>query len=121
MTITYEQTLEFAQDLKKLSKKWRSLPDDLESVKRNVIELLHIHKINPSAIFELTGCDCKTAKAYIVKKFACKSLSGTGSRSGIRITYIYYFEFGKVLFTEMYYKGDKEIEDKNRVLKYLPV
>ena len=55
---------------------------------------------------------------YIFKarKFACKSLKGRGAASGIRIIYAYYPNEDVIVFGEMYYKGDKEIEDRNRIL-----
>ena len=118
-TLIYNQTPEFSRDVKKLSKKWRSLLEDLETVKRNVIELYHSQNINASSVFPITGCITNKAKAYIVKKFACKSLKGKGSHSGIRLTYIYFTENNSVLFTELFYKGDQEIEDRARIHKYL--
>jgi len=38
--------------------------------------------------------------------------------SGIRITYAYFKEMDKIELIEIYYKGDKEKEDKARILKY---
>ncbi len=117
MTLIYEQIPEFEHDLKHLSRKWRSLPDDLETAKQHAIELFH-KGLNPSAVFEITGCSTSNAKAYVVKKFACKALGG-GAHSGIRLTYIHFLKTNRILFIELYYKGDKEVEDRGRILKYL--
>jgi hypothetical protein len=57
-------------------------------------------------------------KLYKARKFACKSLKGRGVASGIRTTYAYYEKEDKIEFIEIYYKGDKENEDRERILKY---
>ncbi len=70
-----------------------------------------IFKINKLAEFE---GDFKR----LSKKFACKSLKGKGAASGIRIIYAYYEKEDIVEFVEIYYKGNKENEDRKRILKY---
>lgn len=49
---------------------------------------------------------------------ACKSLKGKGVQSGIRVIYAYREEEDRVEFMELYYKGDKESEDRERILKH---
>jgi hypothetical protein len=50
-----------------------------------------------------------------VKKFACKSLKGKGVQSGIRIIYSYFEKDDRIEFVEIYYKGDKENDDRERI------
>jgi hypothetical protein len=38
--------------------------------------------------------------------------------SGIRIIYAYYENEDVIEFIEIYFKGDKENEDKNRIIKF---
>ena len=38
--------------------------------------------------------------------------------SGIRIIYAYYEKEDKIEFIEIYYKGDKENENRERILKH---
>ena len=38
-----------------------------------------------------------------------------GAASGIRIVYAYFEEDDRVLLLEIYYKGDKENEDRERI------
>ena len=41
---------------------------------------------------------------------------GKGVRSGIRVIYAYFEERDKIELLEIYYKGDKETEDRERIL-----
>jgi hypothetical protein len=43
---------------------------------------------------------------------------GKGAQSGIRVIYAYYEEEDKIELVEIYFKGDKENEDRQRILKY---
>ena len=45
MKIDYGETDEFAKDFKKLAKRFKTLADDIETAKKNAIELYHLHKI----------------------------------------------------------------------------
>jgi hypothetical protein len=54
---------------------------------------------------------------YKARKFACRSLKGKGAASGIRIIYGYYSDEDVIEFIEMYYKGDKANEDRQRILQ----
>ena len=117
--LSYEATPEFAKDLKRLSKRYRTLPQDLETVKKAAIELRHELGIDNQACFEIPGCVSKDASAYKVKKFPCRSLKGKGARSGLRLTYIYFPNRKKILLVELYYKGDQTSEDRERILRYL--
>ena len=46
------------------------------------------------------------------------SLKGKGVNSGIRVIYAYFNEEDKIVFIEIYYKGDKENEDKERIVEF---
>ena len=119
MTLRYDSTAEFDKDLKRLSKRYRTLSQDLETLKRNAIELLHLQHIDNHACLAIPGCVIEGVSAYKVKKFACRSLKGKGAQSGIRITYIYFSTENRILFVEMYYKGDQENENRQRIIDYL--
>lgn len=55
---------------------------------------------------------------YKAKKFACRSLKGKGVNSGIRIIYAYFENEDRIELVEIYYKGDKENENRDRILEY---
>jgi mRNA-degrading endonuclease RelE of RelBE toxin-antitoxin system len=117
--MNYEESKEFLNDLKKLLKKFPSLKDDLGIAKRAVIELRHIQEIDNQSVFQISGYTHKHFGFWKIKKFACKSLKGRGARSGIRIIYAFYPKENKVVFLEIYFKGKKENEDKERIKDYL--
>ena len=56
---------------------------------------------------------------YKVKKIACKSLKGKGSSSGLRLIYAFCPSEDQVIFIELYYKQDKEDEDKKKIKTFL--
>jgi len=60
----------------------------------------------------------QNSKIYKAKKFACRSVRRKGVQSGIRVIYAYFEEEDKIELIEIYYKGDKESEDRERILKY---
>ena len=41
---------------------------------------------------------------------------GKGAQTGIRVIYAYFEENDRIEFIEIYYKGDKENEDRERIL-----
>ncbi|MDR1835272.1 MAG: hypothetical protein LBQ96_05665 [Fusobacteriaceae bacterium] len=56
---------------------------------------------------------------YKVKKFACKSLKNKGARTGLRVIYVYDKSPEKITFVEIYYKQDKDMEDRDRLVGFL--
>ncbi|MDO9547973.1 MAG: hypothetical protein Q7J65_03285, partial [Candidatus Marinimicrobia bacterium] len=71
------------------------------------------------SIFPISDLGFEEITFYKVKKFACKSLKGTGAKSGIRLIYAYFVEEDRIDLIEIYYKGDKENEDRERIKKYV--
>lgn len=113
-----EQLPEFTKGLKKLSKKYKTLPEDFETFIDKQLKLLHKLKIDNGGIVRISDLSISYPEIYKARKFACRSLKGTGSRSGIRIIYAYYPDQDKIEFIEIYYKGDKDNEDRQRILAY---
>jgi len=91
---------DFVKDFKKLGKNYPTLKQDLEVFVNN--QLISISE----------------PKIYKARKFACKSLKGRGSFSGIRVIYAYFKDDDRIELVEIYFKGDKEKEDRQRILKY---
>lgn len=113
----FEESPEFKKDKKRLMKRYRTLHDDFERVKHMAIILFH-EGIDNRACFEIPGLVRKRHSAFKLKKFACRALCG-GANSGLRVTYIYNQVESKVLFIEMYYKGDQSLEDRGKIKTYL--
>ena len=110
---------ECEKDFKNLSKRrFRTLPDDLKTFVDTALKSFHKLKIEQSGILSISNLGIGYPLIYKVRSFACKSLKGKGSQSGIRITYAYYSEDDHIEFIEIYFKQDKENEDRERIKKY---
>lgn len=109
---------EFEKDIKKLVKRWRTLEEDLDFFIKGQLYAYHKKRIDNKAIVQLHGLGIKVPEIYKAKKFACRSLKGKGARTGIRVIYAYFKEQDKIELIEIYYKGDKENEDKERILNH---
>ena len=112
------QLPEFTKDLKKLFKKYKTLPEDLEIFIDKQLKLLHKLKIDNGGVVRISDLGISYLEIYKARKFACRSLKGTGGRSGIRVIYAYYPDQDKIEFIEIYYKGDQDNEDRRRILAY---
>ena len=109
---------EFENGLKKLSKRYHSLEEDLEIFIDKQLKLYHKLRIDNGGIFSISDLGIEYPKIYKARKFACKSLKGKGVMSGIRLIYAHFEDKDVIEFIEIYFKADKEKEDRNRVLKH---
>ncbi len=120
--MNFEETNEFARDFKKLLRKFKSIEDDLETAKKNAIELFHVREIDNKGIFEIQSVgNTNELKFFKIKKFACKSLPGRGVKSGIRIVYAYFPNEHKIVFLEIYFKAKQENEDRARISNFISI
>lgn len=110
--MTFDELDEFKKDLKKLLKKYRSLNDDLETV-RKVLKM--DPKERPPFSFRMDALGIETC-VIKVKKMACKSLKGRGVNTGLRLIYAHFEEEERIVFVELYHKNNKENEDRERIL-----
>lgn len=108
---------EFDKDLRKL-KKFRTLKDDLDIFTEKQLNLFHKLGIDNKGIVQISNLGIECPKIYKARKFACRALKGKGSASGIRVIYAYFEVEDRIEFIEIYYKGDKENEDRERILRY---
>lgn len=113
-----ERLDKFKKDLKKLLKRFPSLEEDLASLVKAQLIAYHKLKVDNQGIFPIENISLQTPRIFKVKKFACKSLKGKGVHSGIRVTYAYFTVEDRIEFIEIYYKGDKEKEDRERIKNY---
>jgi mRNA-degrading endonuclease RelE of RelBE toxin-antitoxin system len=107
---------EFARDLKDLSKRFRTLEEDLATLVRAQIVPFHKLGIDNRGVFQVTSLPFLEPKIFKVKKFACKALKGRGANSGLRLIYAYSEEADRIELIEIDFKGDKEVEDRERIL-----
>jgi mRNA-degrading endonuclease YafQ of YafQ-DinJ toxin-antitoxin module len=110
----FDELDEYKKDVKQLLKKYRTLPDDIEVVKK----VLTISP-NERPPFSFRINDLALENCVIkVKKIACKSLKGRGVNSGLRLIYAWFEQEQKIVFIELYHKSDKANEDRQRIGKH---
>ncbi len=107
----FEELPEFQKDIKTLLKKYRTLYDDLEVVKK---VLIFSPNERPPFSFRIDNLGLETC-VIKVKKIACKALKGRGVQSGLRLIYAHFEIEERIVFIELYHKSDKEIEDKELI------
>jgi len=110
--MNFEELAEFKRDLKKLLKKYRTLKNDLDVVKK-VLEFSPLER--PPFSFRIDNLGLETC-VIKVKKIACRALKGRGVNSGLRLIYAHFQEEDKIIFIEIYHKNDKENEDRQRII-----
>ncbi len=109
---------EFESEIGKLGKRFRTIESDLEIFIGKQLNLYHKLKVDNNGIFQITDLSINNPRLYKAKKFAYRSLKGKGVQSGIRVIYAYFEQDDRIELVEIYYKGDKENEDRQRILKY---
>jgi mRNA-degrading endonuclease RelE of RelBE toxin-antitoxin system len=103
------QLPEFEKELKRLSKKYPSLIDDIEDIKPVLIS-------NPTGIGKNFTIISNAKDIKIVKvRIQCESLRARA----IRLIYAYHKEKIEFMYIELYFKGDKENEDRGRISEYI--
>ncbi len=117
--INYKTIPAFDKDFKALSKRFRTLPEDLEVLKKFILETHYEQDIPTTAFIPIEGYCGSDYTSNKIKKFACKSLKGKGSASGIRIIFVWNKESRTVTFVEIYFKADQENEDCRRLEDFL--
>lgn len=109
---------EFSKDIKKLRKRFRTIKGDLLNFIKTQLRSYHKLNTDNKGVFPIPGLEIETPEIYKAKKFTCRSLKGMGAYSGIRVIYAYFEDEDRIELIEIYYKGDKENEDTNRILKH---
>jgi len=94
------------------------LAGDLDTFIQTELGLYHKLKIDNGGIFQIPRLNIDHPKIFKAKKFACRALKNKGVQSGIRVIYAYFEQDDKIDLIEIYYKGDKANEDRQRILKY---
>ena len=106
---------EFDGELKKLLKKYHSLEEDLNELKDVLRKFPRGYE---PVVFRMAGLKLIT-EVYKVKHFRCKALRHKGSRSGVRVIYVYKEQEQVIEFVEIYYKEKDDLEcDKERLSRH---
>jgi len=117
-----EFKIEFEKEFKKLSRKYPSLKDDLDTFLLTLEldpiweSILSNHIVKIAWLWEDIKWDF-----YKVKKIVCKSIAWNSSNSWIRIIYKYSnensIELCEIEFIEIYHKNQKSNHDIDRIKK----
>lgn len=117
--ISYEATPEFEKDYKSLLKRFKSLNQDFEIMKKYTIET-YFEKGEPTTAFvQIEGFCDENYSSNKVRKFSCRTLKGRGAASGIRVIFVWQELLRKITFIEIYFKGDRENENRERLKKFI--
>ena len=110
----FDSLTEFDKELKRLLRKYRSLNEDIEVLKKY---LRITPGNNPPRVIRIPGLGLET-EIYKVKHFRCRALN-KGCRSGIRVIYAFFPDNPKIIFSEIYYKEKDDTDcDKERIKRY---
>ena len=107
--MNFDELSEFSKEFKQLSKKYLSLMEDLDEFKK----ILSAIPLGNSKHFNVIT---RSSGAMIVKaRLFCKYLKG----SSLRVIYSYIQQTNTIEFIELYFKGSKANEDRERIKYYL--
>ena len=107
--MNFNETEEFAKNFKRLSKKYRSLPDDLLEFKK-VVSKLPLGSGKHFVILHSQE-EVKILKARLF----CKYLRG----ASLRIIYAYQEVKTTIDFIELYFKGEQVNENRQLIKEFL--
>ncbi len=100
---------EFEKEFSRLLRKYRSLNEDIKIFERFIFA-------NPTGLGKNFAIMHSGENLKIVKaRMMCKSLQNRN----IRIIYAYHNDKFEFMYIEIYWKGEKENEDRERVKDYL--
>jgi len=106
----FKRLAEFEKEFSKLAKKYSSLPQDLEKLER-LLSTIGPVGLGANFVTIHNGKDVQIIKT----RLACKSLR----ERSLRVIYAYHQDRVEFMYIEIYYKGDKENEDRERIKKYI--
>ena len=109
MMTNFDARPEFEKELARLAKKYRSLPDDIAEFKG----VIAVRPLGAGKHFNVIN---RTEVIVIVKaRLFCRYLKG----AQLRIIYAYHADTLKFDFIELYFKGEKENENRERIREYI--
>ena len=123
--MNFSETPEFKKDVKRLSKKWRSIPMDIEAVKSYILPL-YTHQTDETTANEYR-------QAFFAGKIAAilhaqegvevvkmrLDVADLGRSDKVRIIFIAVKTNDTIRFVELYAKNEKSREDPGRYRSYL--
>ncbi len=100
---------EFDREFKRLAKKYRTLTNDYADFERMIAQ-------NPTGLGKNFRILHDSLSVKIIKTYLfCDSLKGRS----LRLIYAFHNDRLDFMYIEIYFKGDKENEDRERIKSYL--
>lgn len=122
--MNFKQSAEFEKELKRLTKKWRSLPNDIVYVQPRIESLYSGESASELAEFRVAFFNGKRAAILqtvgdveVVKMRLDVESLGTSDK--VRIVFIVVVTAQTVTFIELFAKNEKNREDTQRIKRYL--
>jgi hypothetical protein len=119
--MNFDQTPEFEKELKKLSKKYLSLNEDLSAFLK-VVEALYTGSSTEKNLFQQAFFDGKRATRLTYSSTTglevVKARLDCAYLNSDKLRVIYIFQNSSVLLVEVYAKNVKAREDINRIKRY---
>ncbi|MBI5077696.1 hypothetical protein HZB94_04945 [Candidatus Falkowbacteria bacterium] len=114
--MNFDELPEFQKECKRLNRKYKSLLDDIKGFKSDLQNFKDIISIMPLGNSKHFNVITKNEQCTVVKaRLFCRYLKG----SSLRVIYAYHIAASKVDFIEIYFKGEKENENRERIKGYL--
>ena len=114
--MNFNELSEFQKECKRLGKKYKSLLNDIQGFKNDLQNFKDVISVAPFGNSKHFNIVTQTESIKIIKaRLFCRYLKG----SSLRVIYSYIERKERIDFIELYFKGDKENEDRERMKKYL--
>lgn len=123
--MNFESAPEFKKDVKKLGKRWRSIPADVKAVEQYILPLyaersqdVPVKEYRNMFFARGTSAILQLGDGFEVIKMRldCASL---GSNQKVRLVFVALVHEKTVTFIELFSKNDKEREDRRRIQRAL--
>jgi hypothetical protein len=124
--MNFDYSFEFKNELKRLAKKWRSLPEDIETAK-TYIEGLY-NSDDKEKLKEVRTAFFNGKRATIIQQTSSLEVvkmrldvRALSANDKVRIVFIAIINAQSVTFIEIFAKNQKNREDTKRIKNYLKI
>lgn len=123
--MNFSEAPEFKKEVKKLAKRWRSIPEDIEAVKMYILPLyeqltadVDVTEYRREFFAGRKAAILKTNDSAEVIKMRL-DVASIGRNDKVRIIFVAIRTTETITFIELYAKNDKDREDEKRIKKYI--
>ena len=122
--MNYSHSPEFKKDLKRLSKRWRSLPADIAQAEHDIAPLYDdVNKIDieiyRNAFFSGSRATILLQDEHAEAVKMRLDVASLGNSQKVRVVFVAVKTENEIIFVELYAKNDKDREDPSRFERYV--